>query len=87
MNNEFKLHLVEWDKVCSSIDEGGLGIWNIRRFKLFWVSGCGGLLIRWKLGGDRFWWPSMGWFGEDGAQVIFLVLMGGHVEIYLYRVA
>jgi hypothetical protein len=32
MNDENKLHLVEWDKVCSPLDEGGLGIRNIRRF-------------------------------------------------------
>jgi hypothetical protein len=75
MNNEFKFHLVEWDKVCSLIDESGLGIRNIRRFNQARVSGCGGLLMRRELGGDQFWWPSMSRFGEDGAQVIFLVLM------------
>jgi hypothetical protein len=32
MNDEFKCHLVEWDKVCAPIDEGGLGIRNMRRF-------------------------------------------------------
>jgi hypothetical protein len=32
MNDEFKYHLVEWDKVCTPIDEGGLGIKNIRKF-------------------------------------------------------
>jgi hypothetical protein len=32
MNDDFKHHLVEWDKVCTPIDEGGLGIRNIRRF-------------------------------------------------------
>jgi hypothetical protein len=26
----FKFHLVEWDRVCSPIDEGGLGIQNMR---------------------------------------------------------
>jgi hypothetical protein len=30
--DEVKFHLVEWAKVCSSIDEGGLGIRNVRRF-------------------------------------------------------
>jgi hypothetical protein len=30
MNDKFKFHLVEWDKVCSPIDEGGLGIKNMR---------------------------------------------------------
>jgi hypothetical protein len=32
MNDKVKFHLVEWAKVCSPIKEGGLGIWNIRRF-------------------------------------------------------
>jgi hypothetical protein len=32
MNDDFKHHLVEWDKVCTPIDEGGLRIRNIRRF-------------------------------------------------------
>jgi hypothetical protein len=32
MNDEFKFHPVEWDKVCSPIDEGDLGIRNMRRF-------------------------------------------------------
>jgi hypothetical protein len=32
MNDDFKYHLVEWDNVCTPIDEGGLGIRNIRRF-------------------------------------------------------
>jgi hypothetical protein len=32
MNDENKMHLVERDKVCSPLDEGGLGIRNIRRF-------------------------------------------------------
>jgi hypothetical protein len=32
MNDDFKYHLVQWDKVCTPIDEGGLGIKNIRRF-------------------------------------------------------
>jgi hypothetical protein len=29
MNDDFKFHLVEWDKVCSPIDESGLGIRNM----------------------------------------------------------
>jgi hypothetical protein len=32
MNDEAKFHLVDWAKVCSPIDEGGLGIRNMRRF-------------------------------------------------------
>ena len=32
LNDELKMHLVKWDKVCSPIDEGGLGIRNVMRF-------------------------------------------------------
>ena len=32
MNDDFKFHLVEWDKVCSPIEECGLGIRNMGRF-------------------------------------------------------
>jgi hypothetical protein len=32
MDDKVKFHLVEWDKVCSPIDEGGLGIRNVKRF-------------------------------------------------------
>jgi hypothetical protein len=32
MNDDSKYHLIEWDKVCTPLDEGGLGIRNIRRF-------------------------------------------------------
>jgi hypothetical protein len=55
--DDFKFHLGEWDKVCSPIKEGGLGIRNLRLIKLCWESGCGpcgSLLMRRELGGDRF---------------------------------
>jgi hypothetical protein len=29
INEEFRFHLVSWNKVCSPIFEGGLGIWNL----------------------------------------------------------
>ena len=32
LSEEFKYHLVSWDKVCSPIFEGGLGIKNLRVF-------------------------------------------------------
>jgi hypothetical protein len=32
MNDEVKLHLVDWDTVCSPISEGGLGIRKVRKF-------------------------------------------------------
>ena len=30
--DKVKMHLVGWDKVCSPINEGGLGIHNVKRF-------------------------------------------------------
>jgi hypothetical protein len=32
LNEESKLHLVDWDTVCSPISDGGLGIRNVRKF-------------------------------------------------------
>jgi hypothetical protein len=32
LNDEVKLHLVDWDTVCSPISKGGLGIRNVRKF-------------------------------------------------------
>jgi hypothetical protein len=32
LNDEVKLHLFDWDTVCSPISEGGLGIRNVRKF-------------------------------------------------------
>ena len=32
LNDEVKLHLVDWDTVSSPIFEGGLGIWDVRKF-------------------------------------------------------
>ena len=32
LNDEVKLHLVDWDTICSPISEGGLGIRNVRKF-------------------------------------------------------
>jgi hypothetical protein len=56
MNDEVKFHLVEWAKVCSPIDEGGLGIRNVRRFnQALQASGFGVLLIRRGCGGEQFW--------------------------------
>ncbi|KAG2723320.1 hypothetical protein I3760_02G165000 [Carya illinoinensis] len=32
MGNEFKFHLVKWDKVCRPLSSGGLGIKNLKTF-------------------------------------------------------
>jgi hypothetical protein len=32
LNDEVKIHLVDWDMVCSPISEGGLGIRNVKKF-------------------------------------------------------
>jgi hypothetical protein len=39
LNDEVKLHLVDWDTVCSPISEGGLGIWNVRKFNQALLGG------------------------------------------------
>jgi hypothetical protein len=38
ISDEFKYHLVSWDKVCSPISKGGLGILNLRMFNYALLS-------------------------------------------------
>ena len=65
------MHLVEWDKVCSPMDKGGLGIRNIRRFNQ-------ALLGKWLwhfAHEEGAWWRSVlvakygldwgGWYSRD----------------------
>jgi hypothetical protein len=55
MNDEVKLHLVKWAKVCSLIDEGRLGIQNVKRFNQ-------ALLVKWLWRFDHdkgAWWRSV----------------------------
>jgi hypothetical protein len=40
LGKEFKFHFVSWSKVCSSISNGGLGVWNLLMFNR-------GLLRKW----------------------------------------
>jgi hypothetical protein len=76
MNDDFKYHLVEWDKVCTPIDEGGLGIRNIRRFNQ-------ALLGKWLW---RFaheegaWWRSVlvAKYGSDWGGWRTRVISGSH---------
>jgi hypothetical protein len=44
--------------------------------KRSWGNGYGGMLMRRKLGGDRFWWLSMVLCGEVGDLVSLMRLMG-----------
>ena len=32
LNDEARIHLVDWDMVCSPISEGGFGIRNVKKF-------------------------------------------------------
>jgi hypothetical protein len=59
MNDDFKYHLVEWDKVCTPIDEGGLGIrnisiWGCRRGRFGAASERAGWLLSVDLSFRRF---------------------------------
>ena len=86
LNDEVKLHLVDWDTVCSPIFEGGLGIQNVRKFnQALLVNGYGGTPMRRGHGGDRFWWPSMDLLGVDSTPVTLLSLKGwGFGSLYVW---
>jgi hypothetical protein len=76
MNDDFKYHLVEWDKVCTPIDEGGLGIRNIRRFNQ-------ALLGKWLwrfAHEDSAWWRSVlvAKYGSDWGGWRTRVISGSH---------
>jgi hypothetical protein len=32
LSEEFKFHLINWSKVCSSISKEGSGVWNLEAF-------------------------------------------------------
>jgi len=52
IGKEFKYHLVRWDKVCSPISEGGLGIRNLRTFNRALLGKW-----LWRYGSERdAWW-------------------------------
>jgi hypothetical protein len=55
LNEEVKMHLVKWDKVCSPIDEGGLGIRNVRRFNQVLL----GKWLRHFAHEEGAWWRSI----------------------------
>jgi hypothetical protein len=77
MNDDFKYHLVEWDKVCTLIDEEGLGIRNIRRFNQALL----GKWLWWFAHEEGAWWRSVlvAKYGSDwevGIRESFQVRMG-----------
>jgi hypothetical protein len=52
IGDEFQYHLVRWDKICSPIFEGGLGIRNLRAFNLALLGKW-----LWRFGSERdAWW-------------------------------
>jgi hypothetical protein len=52
IGEELKYHLVRWDKVCSPISEGGLGIKNLRTFNRVLLGKW-----LWRYGSERdAWW-------------------------------
>jgi hypothetical protein len=87
MNDEFKHHLVEWAKVCTPIDEGGLGIRNIRRFnqallgKWLWrfaheVGAWWRSVLVAKYGSDWGGWQSGVISGSHGVGLWKFICMG-----------
>ena len=77
MGEEFKFHLVNWQKVCSLIREGGLGIHNLRCFnrallgKWLWryASEPGAWwrkVVEAKFGSERGGWRSRVGAGSHG---------------------
>jgi hypothetical protein len=55
IGDEFKYHLVSWDKVCSPISEGGLGIRILRAFNRALLGKW-----LWRFGSKRnAWWRVM----------------------------
>jgi hypothetical protein len=80
IGEEFKYHLVRWDKVCYSISEGGLGIRNLRAFnqallgKWLWRYGserdaCWRVVVDSKYGSLRGGWCSLEPSGAFGVGV------------------
>jgi hypothetical protein len=77
LKEEFKYHLVNWDKVCSPISEGGLGIRNLRVFNQAllgkWVwhyvherEAWGRIVVDAKFGYEWGGWHSIDTLGPHG---------------------
>jgi hypothetical protein len=60
LGEEFKFHLVKWDKICSSYPNGGLAVRNLKLFneallgKWLWRYGLKG-----RLSGEGLWMVNM----------------------------
>jgi hypothetical protein len=60
LGDEFKFRLVKWSKICTAVKSGGLGVKNLIQFnRPLLGSGCGGMLQRGRLCGDRWGILSM----------------------------
>lgn len=51
IGEETNFHLVKWNKVCTPLSSGGLGIWNLRTFN----KAHGKLLRRYHPEGVSYW--------------------------------
>lgn len=52
IGDETKFHLVNWNKICTPLYTGGLGVHiSSSSIELFWVSGCGDMVGRERLYG------------------------------------
>jgi hypothetical protein len=88
LSDEVKLHLVDWDMVCSPIFEGGLGIRNVRKFnqalldKWLWryaheERACWRSILVAKYGSSRGRWRSCDITESHGVGLWKFICMGG----------
>jgi hypothetical protein len=76
MGDEHKFHLVNWQQVCSPLQNGGLGIRNL---SIFNKALLGKWLWRYAVKSDygtRWWIVNMAANGEVDAQIGSANLMG-----------
>jgi hypothetical protein len=94
MGEEFKFHLVNWQKVCTPIREGGLGIRNLKCFnrallgKWLWRYACEPgawwrKVVEAKYGLERGGWRSKVGVGSHAISAILKIIF---LKLLLFKV-